>query len=97
MKKNEKQILNRWKYYKDSDGNYHRELLGRMEVTVGVPSLPDKTKEGLFLLGGMHSIHATYTIWSRYGGANMPDWEMINDLTDGVHQVAHWVIKKETK
>lgn len=34
-------ILKRWKYYKDSDGNHQRELLGQMKITVEILPLPE--------------------------------------------------------
>jgi len=51
----------------------------------------------IHFLGGMQSVKATYLVWSRYKTASMPDWEWVNDLPDGVSQVAHWVIKRIAK
>jgi hypothetical protein len=51
----------------------------------------------LFFLGGMHSHTAMYMVWSRYGATNLPDWEWVEDLPEGVSQVAHWVIRKTPK
>jgi hypothetical protein len=36
-------ILKRWKYYKDSEGNHQRELLGQIKVTVEMIPLPKET------------------------------------------------------
>jgi len=51
----------------------------------------------IHFLGGMQSVTATYLVWSRYKTASLPDWEWVNDLPDGVSQVAHWVIKRISK
>ena len=37
-------ILKRWIYYKDTDGNYQRELLGQMKITVEMMPLPEPPK-----------------------------------------------------
>jgi len=51
----------------------------------------------IHFLGGMQSVKATYLVWSRYKTASLPDWEWVNDLPNGVSQVAHWVIKRIAK
>jgi len=37
-------ILQRWKYYKDAEGNYQRELLGQMKITIEILPLPEPPK-----------------------------------------------------
>jgi len=37
-------ILQRWKYYKDAEGNHQRELLGQMKITIEILPLPEPPK-----------------------------------------------------
>ena len=44
MNPDKSDILKRWKYYKDADGNYQRELLGQMKITVEMMPLTEPPK-----------------------------------------------------
>jgi len=49
------------------------------------------------VIGGLHTIHAGYTVWARYGVVGLPSWDVVNDLPDGVSIVGEWVIIKKRK
>jgi len=40
MNPDKSDILKIWKYYKNSNGNHQRELLGQMKITVEIIKLP---------------------------------------------------------
>jgi hypothetical protein len=44
MNPEKSEILQKWKYYKDGEGNYQRELLGQMKITVEILPLPEPPK-----------------------------------------------------
>ena len=49
------------------------------------------------VIGGLHTIHAAYTVWARSGVVGLPNWDVVNDLPDGVSIVGEWVIVKKRK
>lgn len=44
MNPDKSDIVKRWKYYRDADGNLKRELLGQMKITVEMIPLPEPPK-----------------------------------------------------